>query len=117
MSAASSRWIAAISDREQLLGQDTVCRMSSIFLEELDSLLSAALAAIRGGDLQSARRTMHSLGGNAGSLDLIELAELAQKCEAACISHDAQLAEALVKQAIPLARENATDLRQRFGLT
>ncbi len=117
MSAASARWVTAISDREQLLGQDTVRRMSSIFLEELELQLSAALEAARTGDLHVARRAMHSLGGNAGALDLLELASLAQKCEAACLARDASGAEALVREAIPLARENAGDLRQRFGLT
>lgn len=116
MSAASSRWISAISDREQLLGQDTVRRMSSIFLEELEVQLAEALKAARTGDLQATRRAMHSLGGNAGALDLIELAALAQRCEAACLAKDAPEAEALVREAIPLARENAGDLRQRFGL-
>jgi hypothetical protein len=48
---------------------------------------------------------------------LIELAALAQKCEAACLAKDAHGAEVLVREAIPLARENAADLRQRFGLT
>lgn len=117
MSAASARWTAAISDREQLLGQDTVRRMSSIFLEELELQLSSALEAARTGDLHAARRAMHSLGGNAGALDLLELAALAQKCEAACLAKDVSGAEALVREAIPLARENAGDLRQRFGLT
>lgn len=116
MSAASARWTAAISDREQLLGQDTVRRMSSIFLEELETQLSGALEAVRTGDLHAARRAMHSLGGNAGALDLLELAALAQKCEAACLAQDTTGAEALVHEAIPLARENAGDLRQRFGL-
>jgi HPt (histidine-containing phosphotransfer) domain-containing protein len=117
MSAASARWMTSISDREQLLGQDTVRRMSSIFLEELELQLSSALEAARTGDLHAARRAMHSLGGNAGALDLLELAALAQKCEAACLAKDASGAEALVREAIPLARENAGDLRQRFGLT
>jgi HPt (histidine-containing phosphotransfer) domain-containing protein len=116
MSAASARWTAAISDREQLLGQDTVRRMSSIFLEELEPQLSEALEAVRTGDLHTARRAMHSLGGNADALDLLALAALAQECEAACIAQDAAGAAALVREAIPLARENAGDLRQRFGL-
>jgi HPt (histidine-containing phosphotransfer) domain-containing protein len=109
--------MTAISDREQLLGQDTVRRMSSIFLEELELQLSSALEAARTGDLHAARRAMHSLGGNAGALDLLELAALAEKCEAACLAKDAPGAEALVREAIPVARENAVDLRQRFGLT
>jgi HPt (histidine-containing phosphotransfer) domain-containing protein len=117
MSAASARWVTAISDREQLLGKDTVRRMSSIFLEELELQLSAALQAARTGDMNAARRAMHSLGGNAGALDLLELAALAQNCEAACLANDASGAEALVREAIPLAHENAGDLRQRFGLT
>jgi HPt (histidine-containing phosphotransfer) domain-containing protein len=117
MSAASARWATAISEREQLLGQDTVRRMSSIFLEELEQQLSEALQAVLSGDLEAARRAMHSLGGSAGALDLLELAALAQQCEAACLAKDASGAEALVREAIPLARENASDLRQRFGLT
>ena len=116
MSAASASWTTAISDREQLLGEDTVRRMSSNFLEELEPQLSVALEASRTGDLHAARRAMHSLGGNAGALDLLELAALAQKCEAACLALDTAGAEALVREAIPLARENAADLRQRFGL-
>jgi len=117
MNAASARWVTAISDREQLLGQDTVRRMSSIFLEELEQQLSAALEAARTGDLHAARRAMHNLGGNAGALDLLELAALAQKCEAACLANDASGAESLVREAITLAHENAGDLRQRFALT
>ena len=117
MSAASASWTTAISDREQLLGEDTVRRMSSIFLEELEQQLSEALQAVLSGDLEAARRAMHSLGGSAGALDLLELAALAQQCEAACLAKDASGAEALVREAIPLARENASDLRQRFGLT
>jgi len=116
MSAASARWTAAISDREQLLGADTVRRMSEIFLEEMETLLTRALEAARAGDLDGARRAMHSLGGNAGSLDLLDLADLAQRCEAACLASQASTAELLIRQAIPLARGNARDLRQRFGL-
>ena len=115
MSGASARWQAAISDREELLGRDTVMRMAELFLEEVTALLETARQSLATGDFDTARRTIHHLGGSAGSLDFVELAEAAQQAEVACLSRDLSLAQEKVHETARFALQCVRDLQQRFG--
>lgn len=115
MSGASARWQAAISDREQLLGRDTVKRMSELFLEEVSTLLETASQSLAAGDFETARRTIHHLCGSAGTLDFVDLAEAAQLAERACLSADPADAQAKVHETARIALRCVQDLQQRFG--
>lgn len=117
MSATRASWTAAISNRELLLGRDTVKRMSELFIEEAETLLASARKASQSNDLDALRRLMHHLGGSAGSLDLAELADLAQRAEQACLARDRESAAALLERASATASQSARDLQQRFDLS
>ena len=111
-----ARWTNAIGQREDLLGRDTVQRMAEIYLAELDSVIEAIIAALREGDLATARRAAHHLAANAGSLDFMDLADLAQRIEVCSLHGDQDGALQTLQTSIPIAQRSASLLRNHFGL-
>jgi HPt (histidine-containing phosphotransfer) domain-containing protein len=112
----TSRWAKAIGEREALLGRDAVVRMAKIYLEELDNIIVAIIAALRAGDLSAARQASHHLSANAGSLDFMELADLAQRVEVCALSGDQAGALEALQSSVPIAQRSASELRNRFGI-
>ena len=112
----SQKWLRAIHEREALLDRDSLRRMAEIFVEEADTILEAAIESLRKGDLEAARRSAHHLGGNAGSLDFLELADIAQNIEQACMRADRDVAMMQMQQAVAVTQRNTSQLRQYFKL-
>lgn len=111
------KWLRAIHEREALLDWNSLRRMAEIFVEEADTILERTIEALRSGDLEVARRSAHHLGGNAGSLDFLELAEIAQNIEQACMRADRDIAMMQIQQAVAVTQRNTRQLRQYFKLT
>ncbi|MEQ1753779.1 MAG: Hpt domain-containing protein [Micropepsaceae bacterium] len=112
----SSKWLEAIHEREAMLGSQSLRRMAKIYIDELDAILEQAIDALRNGDIETARRAAHHLGGNAGSMDFLELSGMAQQIEEACMRADRDCAMAQIQQAIPVAQRSRNQLRQHFKL-
>ena len=112
----SQRWLNDISDRKKQLGQESVKRMAEMFVEEMDSLLDNMVAALRSENIAEARRGAHHLSGNAGSLDFVELGDLAQQIEKCCIKNDKETAFSLIQKAVPIAQRDVSELRRHFGI-
>jgi HPt (histidine-containing phosphotransfer) domain-containing protein len=110
-------WLDAIRAREELLGKDSVRRMAEMFIEEVDPLLSKAQDALLDGDLDEARKAIHTLGGNAGCLDFNDLAVAIQNAEKACVDGQPHDAFAQLSLITPLARKKADQLRHHYRIT
>ncbi len=111
-----ARWTKAIGEREVLLGRDTVQRMAEMYLAELDGVIEAIIAALREGDLAATRRAAHHLGANAGSLDFMDLADLAQQIEVCSLRGEQDGAMQALQTSVPIAQRSASQLRNHYGL-
>lgn len=117
MSAATAKWLGAIETRAAQLGQDSVKRMAEIYVDEMEELLVSLVAALADGDLPAARIGAHHLGGNAGSLDFMELAQVAEKLEVHCVNGEREAALFALHDMIPIAQRSVSQLRHHFGLS
>ncbi len=115
-SSHPARWVKAIGEREALLGREAVLRMAEIYVEELDTVINAVISALRVGDLAGARRAAHHLGANAGSLDFMDLADLAQMVEDCSLRGDQDGALQALQTSVPIAQRSVSQLRRHFGL-
>jgi HPt (histidine-containing phosphotransfer) domain-containing protein len=111
-----ARWVKAIAEREATLGRDAVRRMAEIYIEEMETVINTLISALRESDLARARRAAHHLATNAGSLDFIDLADLAQRVEKCCLRGDPEGALQALQPSVPLAQRSVSQLRSQFGL-
>ncbi len=96
MSDDSSVDVAALDRLARLGGNELVCKMIDLFLENAARRIEAAAAGVKNGDLAAVEAAAHSLKATAANVGAARLQELARRVEELAVADDAAAVADLV---------------------